>query len=70
MRSLLTKQNQKMLKKTNLAITEKTDEARKVEVHDKQHFLEMLNLDLDEPAIDEKSDSEIGDNLEIDLFAA
>lgn len=47
MRSLLNKQNQKLLKKTNLAIAEKTEEALKVEVHDKEHFLAMLSQDLE-----------------------
>jgi len=70
MRSLLNKQNQKLLKKTNLAIAEKTEEALKVEVHDKEHFLAMLSQDLEEPTILEKSDSEGFEERENDLFAA
>jgi hypothetical protein len=71
MRSLLTKNNQKLLKKTNLAIAELTEEAAQIEVHNKAYFLSMLTEDPEEHTKNnERSESEIADPFEVDLFAA
>lgn len=72
MRSLLTKNNQKLLKKTNLAIAQLTEDAAKIEVHDKEYFLAMLTQDPEDllKHNNERSESEIDDPFEVDLFAA
>lgn len=53
---MLTTRNQKRLKANNIEIAERSEQARKVEVHDKAYFVAMLTAPLE---LESKADNDV-----------